>query len=83
MMLLDRQNRKQVAVGTEQELNRLRRIISDLRSDTAEKLQVFQVEIKTYNIQLHILATNIQTDSDRVMELTKIKAFNLWMQNNL
>ena len=73
-LLLDHKNRKQIAVTTQQELTRLRTIISELRQNTTATLTAFQEEIKTYNAQI----TN--TDPDRVMELTRMEAFNLWLQ---
>ena len=42
-------------------------------------MRAFQVEIQTYKTQIHILATKEHTDPQRIMELTQIEAFKLWV----
>lgn len=76
---MDRRNYHRVATITEQELTCLRRNIGELRQQTAEQLQAFQGEAKTYTTQLNRLATQTNADSDRIMELAKLEAFDQWI----
>ena len=78
--LLHHQNRQDVTLATEHKLTQFRHAFSELRRVTVALLQAFQVEIQACNRQIHILITNKHADPDRITELTKIEAFDIWIQ---
>ena len=57
----------------------LRSTISKIRDQTSEQIRAFQEEIHTYKTQFHTLDAREHTDPQRIMELTQIEAFNLWI----
>lgn len=56
--------------------------VAELRKKTAAKFQDFQQEVDTYNQQLRKLVTYeaAHLNPERVQELAKMKAFDLWVQ---
>jgi hypothetical protein len=77
---IDRQRKTQFVNIATQRIKLLRNIISELRQGTAETLKTFQEEIGIYKTQIHTLAAKEYTNPNRVMELSKIEAFDLWIQ---
>lgn len=78
----DRQYQTKVAAITESKVGILRHVVAELRQETTTQLQIFQAQVQSYTNQLNQLATTTQAhaNQDRVMELVKIKAFDLWIQ---
>lgn len=79
----DRRHQGEIAAITERRLRqistKLRTAVSELRHQISEHLQAFQIEIQTYKTLIHSIATKEHTDPQRVMELTQIEAFKLWV----
>jgi hypothetical protein len=79
----DRRHQGEIAAITERRLRqistKLRTAVSELRHQISEHLQAFQIEIQTYKTLIHSIATKVHTDPQRVMELTQIEAFKLWV----
>jgi hypothetical protein len=80
----DRRRHTKISVIAEQQLRQssthIRKTVSELRHQISEQFQAFQGEISTSNNQLTKLARQTHTNPERIMELTKIEAFELWVQ---
>ena len=75
-------HRSEVATVTGKQVNWLRNLLFEIRQDTVTHIQAFQEEIKYYKTKLHKLAAQLQDHPDRIKELAKIEAFDLWMQGH-
>ena len=80
----DRRHRKEIVAIARQRLTKFRSSISEFRHQISAQLQASQQHAESYTSQLNQLATATQklATSDRVKELAKLEAFDLWVQRS-
>lgn len=77
-------HRNEIAAITESKVTALRHNFDQLRQKTASQQTEFQQQVELYTTQLTQLAIATQqiATSNRVRDIIKIKAFDLWLQRS-
>ena len=77
---IDLQHRTEVASIAKHSCKQLlQNLVYELRHQSAAQLQAFQGEVESYKTQLSKLTQQPITDTNRVAELVKLEAFDLWI----
>ena len=76
--------RSELAAVTKIQANALRHLLSEIRRDAATQTQALQEQVDYYTTQFNLLATATQQKAtpDRIKELAKIEAFDLWVHRS-
>ena len=81
VMQTDLQNRTSIAAIAAQQLCHLRHSMSEIRKEATAKFEAFQQEVETCKTHMKsAIHTTTEASPDRVQEIAKMEAFDLWVQ---
>ena len=73
---------REIAADIKNQVGSFRNPLAKLRQETAANLQAFTADIACCTTQINNLAMKEDQNPDRIKELAKIEAFDLWMQSH-